>query len=141
MNLTAKNKAYIDSLDYEELLRKWRFSPLGSEWFQGDTGMYWSQRMATMRPNVDHVAISQKIGWEKPEEGACYMCHEKKLLEAIGLNNLLVCRDCLQWLMCAKLEDIHFEIERRRLPFAKTVIGVYREKIKRLKTQGDIDEE
>jgi hypothetical protein len=141
MKLTPENEAYIDSLDYEELLRKWRFSPLGSEWFQGETGQYWHDRMNLLGLTADRVAISKKVGWEEPEEGACHMCHEKKHVDPIGLNNLLVCGDCLQWLMCAKLEELHFEIERRRLPFSQTIIGVYREKIKRFEIKGDIDEE
>lgn len=63
MDLTKANKAHIDGLDYEELLRQWRFAPPGNEWFQGATGTYWGQRMNELRKTVDHVAASKAVGW------------------------------------------------------------------------------
>jgi hypothetical protein len=63
MDLTDKNKIYIDSLSYEDLLRRWRFTPVGDTWFQGETGDYWGKRMEELRSTVDHVSISKKIGW------------------------------------------------------------------------------
>lgn len=66
MDLTEKNKKHIDSLGYEELLRKWRFAPSGDPWFQGETGKYWGDRMNELRnQSVDHVGASKRIGWEK----------------------------------------------------------------------------
>ena len=67
MELTQDNKAFIDSLSYEELLREWRFHPIGEApfWFEGATGEYWGKKMGELRGTVDHVAISKKIGWEK----------------------------------------------------------------------------
>jgi len=62
MKLTTENKAIIDSQTYEELLRKWRFTPVGDEWFHGETGEYWSKRMAEIKPD-NHVEISKRIGW------------------------------------------------------------------------------
>jgi len=64
MKLTAENKKYIDDLSYEGLLRRWRFAPAGDPWFQGETGRYWSDRLAEMRDkdNAAHVAASKKIG-------------------------------------------------------------------------------
>ena len=47
--ITDKQRAYIDSLDYEGLLREWRNAPVGSPWFQGDVGAYWKQRMGELR--------------------------------------------------------------------------------------------
>ena len=48
MKLTP-DKAYIDSLSYEQLLSKWRFAPIGDPWFQGETGDYWGKRMKELR--------------------------------------------------------------------------------------------
>ena len=67
MELSEKNKAYIDGLDYESLLSRWRFAPVGNVWFQGETGKYWGERMGKMRSkpggNSEHVAASKSIGW------------------------------------------------------------------------------
>jgi hypothetical protein len=67
MELTKKNKAYIDGLPYEALLSRWRFSPVGDPWFQGETGKYWGERMGELRNqpggNDKHVAASKSLGW------------------------------------------------------------------------------
>ena len=64
MQLTEKNRAYIDGLSYETLLSRWRFAPMGDPWFQGETGFYWSVRMAELRTKgADHVGASKQIGW------------------------------------------------------------------------------
>ena len=56
MDLTIKNKLYIDSLSYESLLSKWRFAPIGDNWFAGETGDYWSKRMKQLKEDgEDHV--------------------------------------------------------------------------------------
>jgi hypothetical protein len=67
MDLTPKNKKYIDGLSYEELLSRWRFAPVGDKWFQGETGDYWSKRMKELREsdNTAHVMASKNIGWDK----------------------------------------------------------------------------
>lgn len=49
MDLTKENKNYIDSLDLEDLLSKWRFAKVGDERFQGETGEYWKTRMTYLR--------------------------------------------------------------------------------------------
>ena len=54
MDLTPENKKHIDSMDYEGLLRKWRFAPCGDPWFQGETGDYWGQRMAERGWTYEH---------------------------------------------------------------------------------------
>ena len=59
MELTKENKQYIDSMSYMSLLSQWRYSPVGNPWFQGETGDYWSKRMAELRDTVDHVAVSK----------------------------------------------------------------------------------
>jgi hypothetical protein len=67
MDLTPSNKAHIDSLSYEGLLSEWRFAPIGSLWFQGETGDYWSKRMKELRDKPGgqdkHVSASKSLGW------------------------------------------------------------------------------
>lgn len=66
MKLTEKNKAHIDSLSYQGLLSHWRFASMGDPWFQGETGEYWSKRMAELqKAGADHVGASKSIGWER----------------------------------------------------------------------------
>ena len=66
MDLTPENRAHIDSLSYEGLLRHNRYAPVGDPWFQGETGDYWLKRMAELR-DADPggaVAASKRIGWD-----------------------------------------------------------------------------
>jgi len=66
MDLTPENKAYIDSLTYDELFHRVRFALAGNIWFQGPTGEYWLDRMNELEANgVDRVAASKRVGWEK----------------------------------------------------------------------------
>ena len=63
MDLTPENKTKIDAMSYEALLRRWRHAPTGDPWFQGETGRYWSDRMAELRnKGADHVGASKRIG-------------------------------------------------------------------------------
>jgi hypothetical protein len=68
MDLTPENKAHIDSLSYEGLLRHNRYAPAGDPWFQGETGQYWIKRMAELRDADPGGAVgaSKRIGWEGP---------------------------------------------------------------------------
>jgi hypothetical protein len=64
VELTEANKAHIDSLSYEGLLSHWRFATAGDSWFQGETGQYWSKRMAELKAQgADHVGASKRLGW------------------------------------------------------------------------------
>ena len=67
MELTPKNKEYIDSLSYEALLARLRFTPAGDKWFQGETGTYWMDRMSELRNQPGgqqlHVTASKSLGW------------------------------------------------------------------------------
>jgi len=67
MKLTHKNKKYIDSLSYYELLNLWRFAPSDNPWFGGETGIYWSNRMEELRNEPGgselHTRVSKLIGW------------------------------------------------------------------------------
>ena len=61
---TTEQKTYIDSLSYEEMLRRWRFAPVGDPIFQGEAGDYFAARMAELRAQgSDHVGASKRIGW------------------------------------------------------------------------------
>jgi hypothetical protein len=68
MDLTQENKAKIDNMSYTQLLSRWRNSPNGDTWFQGETGDYWSERMKEMRNQPDgekmHVEASKLTGWK-----------------------------------------------------------------------------
>jgi hypothetical protein len=64
MDLTPALRSEIDLKTYDELLRRWRFSPVGDPMFQGESGEYWSRRMAELRrQGVDHVAASKRVGF------------------------------------------------------------------------------
>lgn len=59
-------KKQIDGMSYEELLSNWRNVPVGSPFFQGDVGTYYSEVVAAKRKevgNAAHVAASKSIGW------------------------------------------------------------------------------
>jgi len=38
-------KKWIDGASYEDLLRRWRYEPIGSPYFAGEMGNYYSQKM------------------------------------------------------------------------------------------------
>lgn len=64
--MTQAEKDLIDSMDYEELLRRWRFSPAGDPLFQGRSGEYFLVRMDALRRKVGdegHVEASKRVGW------------------------------------------------------------------------------
>ena len=63
--MTADQKSFIDSANYETLLRKWRFAAIGDPMFQGETGDYFSSAMAKRRDaGADTVAASKLVGWD-----------------------------------------------------------------------------
>lgn len=60
-------KDWIDNASYESLLSRWRSAPVGSPYFQGEVGVYYSEVMAKKREEVgqdEHVRASKSIGWE-----------------------------------------------------------------------------
>jgi len=65
MKLTTENKAAIDAMSIEELLRKWRNTPVGDPWFADETGSYFGKRMAELRDADPErfTAASKTIGW------------------------------------------------------------------------------
>ena len=72
MELTKDNKQHIDSLSYEQLLDRWRFSPLGDPLFQGETGEYFGSAMRKKKEAIGEakaVNVSKEIGWDKGGKG------------------------------------------------------------------------
>lgn len=64
--ITTEQKAWIDNATYEELLRKWRFTPISSNtsYFTGEAGSYYSLVMAKKRSeHPDPSAVSKLVGW------------------------------------------------------------------------------
>ena len=64
--MTEKIKKQIDEMDYESMLRLWRFAPSGHLMFQDETGDYYSKVMkqkANDISDVERVAASKAVGW------------------------------------------------------------------------------
>ena len=60
----AEQKEWIDKASYYELLKKWRFAPIGDRIFQGELGNYYSDVMAAKRDRCpDPVMVSKLVGW------------------------------------------------------------------------------
>lgn len=61
-------KKWIDAASYEELLRKWRFAPVGSLFFQGEMGNYYDHVMRKKKAEIGNeaaVRASKNIGWDR----------------------------------------------------------------------------
>lgn len=69
MDMTPELKAKIDAYTYFELLEAWRFAPSGDRRFQGESGIYWGERMKELRSapggNELHVSASKTLGWDR----------------------------------------------------------------------------
>ena len=67
MELTDQVRKEIDAMDYEAFLRRWRFSPVLDEMFNGASGKYFTKVMAEKKEALSYdqrFAISKRIGWE-----------------------------------------------------------------------------
>ena len=67
---TDEMKAWIDEAPYKELLRKRRYEPAGSPWFQGDLFHYFERALARASLMLSHrerVAASKAIDRERGE--------------------------------------------------------------------------
>jgi hypothetical protein len=65
--MTTEQKEWIDNATYEELLRRWRYAPVGDPIFQGDTGKYYGEKLKLRREAVGpqaHTQASKNIGWD-----------------------------------------------------------------------------
>jgi hypothetical protein len=59
--MTPEQKKQIDDMSQEEMVRMWRFAPVGDDLLQGESGWYFSkvlQEKGGITPE-----ISKKIGW------------------------------------------------------------------------------
>ena len=66
MNLTPEVKSEIDAMTYTQLLRRWRFAPVGNELFQGESGAYFADSMSELRRKIGSeaaVQASKNVGW------------------------------------------------------------------------------
>ena len=64
MQLTPERKERLDSMSLEELLRMWRFAPLGDPWMEGETGNYALERMKELKKQENWSLVSKRVGWE-----------------------------------------------------------------------------
>ena len=67
LQMTPKQRAHIDGMNYESMLSLWRNAPVGHPMFQGETGRYYAKIMKIKRQSVGnaaHVAASKNIGWD-----------------------------------------------------------------------------
>lgn len=65
--MDPKIKEWIDNASYEELLRKWRFAPIGDPMFIDETGEYYYDVMREKKNQLSHeeaVQASKNIGWK-----------------------------------------------------------------------------
>jgi hypothetical protein len=59
-------KRWVDGASYVELLRKWRFEPSGSPWFEGEMGEYFQAVMSQRSQETsgeERVRASKSLGW------------------------------------------------------------------------------
>jgi len=66
--MMTDDKREIDSMSYEDMLRRHRTAPSGHRFFVSNTEVadYFSNRMSLLRSEIgeiEHVRISKKIGW------------------------------------------------------------------------------
>lgn len=59
---------WIDNATYDQLLSRWRFSPIGSPFFSGKVGVHFTEVMRKRETEVgdaEHTAASKRIGWDR----------------------------------------------------------------------------
>lgn len=57
----------IDTMNYEQMLRKYRFAPSGDPYFQGSTGDYFMKRFEALHKLLspsEIVEASKTVGWK-----------------------------------------------------------------------------
>lgn len=60
-----ETKRAIGSMSYKEMLRRWRFAPIGDPLFQGESGEYFRQKMVEKRAAEQNPAtVPKRIRWE-----------------------------------------------------------------------------
>ncbi len=64
------DKEKILNMDYETMLRMWRFSNGGHKYFHGELGYFFATEMATKKAQLSHdekIAISKRVGFTAPK--------------------------------------------------------------------------
>lgn len=57
---------WIDNASYYDLLKRWRFAPMGDNMFVGDVGNYYASIMAEKKRELseeEQTQVSKSIGW------------------------------------------------------------------------------
>lgn len=56
---------WIENAGLDDLLRRWRFEPIGSAWFVGEVGKAFTKRMSKVREEdpAAWAAASKRVGW------------------------------------------------------------------------------
>ena len=63
-NIDPAMKDWIDNASYEQLLRHYRYAPVGSPYFQGETGEHYKKVMAERKRQESNPSqVSKNIGW------------------------------------------------------------------------------
>ena len=65
--ISKEIKEQIDGMDYESMLRKWRFAPVGDSMFEGEVGDYFQKVMIEKKVEIGEgaaVAASKRVGWK-----------------------------------------------------------------------------
>jgi hypothetical protein len=68
--ISEATREAIDKMSYEDMLRLWRYEPIGSPWFSGEIAIYFSESMVSKRDALDpaeRTAISKSVGFERSE--------------------------------------------------------------------------
>jgi hypothetical protein len=66
--IPTKLKEWIDNATYEQMLERWRFSPIGDPMFIGETGEYFIEvfkRKSDQLTQEEKVRTSKDLGWER----------------------------------------------------------------------------
>jgi len=65
--MDESKKKWIDNATYAQLLARWRNAPIGSPWFIGEVGEYYTKVMGEKKAALadgEHSETSKRIGWE-----------------------------------------------------------------------------
>ncbi len=66
--LNQKIKDEIDNMSYDDMLRRWRFSPVGDIMFAGEEGEYFEETFRERNKKLGdkgHCKASKRVGWDK----------------------------------------------------------------------------
>lgn len=66
--LTEELKNEIDSMSLEDIIRKIRFTPIGDEFFIGESYSYFAQHRSKVMDKSsleDYTAASKRVGWHE----------------------------------------------------------------------------